>query len=384
MLNIDLDYYNNAHKSLLSKGAYKTLETAKRVTKFKAKKQISREEFLNYFLIRRSDSPLYATYKDRLAHIATASSWLDNVLDIQTSINHRTGSKGMQEQVGEAVSLSVAGTMFGLTAADWMLIPEQKGRKAHKTFDFERTMVGVTSNAAVIQIEAKGSFVNNNTVKQPAVDSHASNITKKKASIVSKGNSYKHPATARYGMIASIDAKNTAKCWLLDPPSTPFDGNAHNLKVANRLGYTAEILSLIAPKAKLPEVLMRSANEWREKQNSSSIPDVGRPFTAHNYVEQFLAKGKIWIEDRDIVGQLYIGEQDYIFFIGLHGDVIRRAIDQDGVKIAQLEYEPYVEETVIEGSPISVKDMSRRDQIKKRLHLHIASSGLVIGINDGR
>jgi hypothetical protein len=34
-------------------------------------------------------------------------------------------------------------------------------------------------------------------------------------------------------------------------------------------------------------------------------------------VEVYLAKRKIWMKERDIVGQFYVGESGRIFFFGL-------------------------------------------------------------------
>lgn len=382
MLKIELDYYDANHKLLLSKAPYRALGTAKRVTEFKKNGQISKEDFLNYFLIGRSDNIDFSTYRSRLSHIAMAAQWLNSVLDTRTTINWRPGNKGLQWQVGEAVSLSVASSMFGLIAADWAIIPEQRGRGAHQTFDFERAMVGITANNEVIQIEAKGSFVDDNTVVQANVAAHAKKIEGKKISIKSKGKAYIHPATARYGLITSMDPKNTAKCWLLDPPTIQFEENPHDLKIANRLAYTAEILSLIAPKALLPVALMNRAKEWREKKTSSPLPSLGHPFTVNNYVEQFLSRGKVWLKDRDVVGQMYAHKKGGVFFIGLHGDVIRSAITQNTDEIASTFYKSYVEEAVVDGSPVFIDDLTKHDSISQPLYLHSTTSGVVIGIDE--
>ncbi|AIL63096.1 hypothetical protein [Pseudomonas alkylphenolica] len=219
-LMVNLDYYDG-HQSLLAKGAYETLGTASKVESFQKQGKIPLSDFLNYFLIHRSVSPDYASYIERLNYLDTASTWLNGVLDLNGSINWRPGSKGLQENVGEAVSLSVASSLFGLTAADWETIPEQKGTRAHPTFDFERTLVGITAQNAVVQIEAKGSFVRDNTVDQSAVKAHARNISKKKSKITNIGAAYKHPATAMYGMIVSIDPTNEAKCADSTPSGHP-------------------------------------------------------------------------------------------------------------------------------------------------------------------
>lgn len=379
-LKIALDYYDG-HEPLLTTGAYKTLGTAAKVKAFQKHGSIPLPDFLNYFLIRRYEGLNYATYMDRLKRIDTASMWLEDVLDISNTINWRLGSRREQEGVGEAISLSVASSLFSLTAADWITIPEQKGKNAHPTFDFERKLVGITAQNAVVQIEAKGSFVVDNTLNQSAVKSHARSIVGKKTKIASIGTSYKHPATAMYGMIAAIDPMNTAKCWLLDPPADLLEGNPRDIKIATRLEYVASIVSMLAPNAKLPRALQERATLWREGATSKQVESLeGHPFTGSNYVEAYLAKSKIWMTERDIVGQLYVGESGRIFFLGLRGDLVRAAIKQDPEAIIEAYYLPDVEYAEVTARPLRL-DRWEKDVLRTvSMTLYTASSGVVIGL----
>ncbi|OLU16976.1 hypothetical protein BVH01_10460 [Pseudomonas sp. PA1(2017)] len=379
-LKINLDYYKG-HESLLATGAYKTLDTAKRVEGFQKHGLIPLSDFLNYFLIRRQENPNYKTYLDRLNHIDKASMWLEDILDINTTINWKSGSNREQEGVGEAVSLSVANSLFGLTAADWTTIPEQKGRKAHPTFDFEQTLVGITSQNSIVQIESKGSFVQDNTLNSSAVSSHARNIVKKKTSIASKGTAYKHPAMAMYGMIAAIDPMNEAKCWLLDPPADFLEGNPRDIKVATRLEYVASIVSMLAPTAKLPHALLERAKLWREGAASKKVESLeGHPFTGDNYVETYLAKSKILMKDQDIVGQVYVGESGKIFFLGLRGDLVRAAIKQEPDAIINARFLPSEEKTDFIAEPLLIRHWKKGSPRKVSITLYTASSGVVIGL----
>lgn len=380
LLQVDLEYYEG-HQALLAKGAYKSLGTHAKVRAFQKKNAISLPDFLNYFLIHRAESPDYVSYAARLQQLDTASSWLRGMLDTSSTINWLRGSRGLQEQVGEAVSLCVASSMFGLTAADWDSIPEQRGRSAHPTFDFERTMVGITAQDAVIQIEAKGSFVRDNTVEQNAVQKHASNIATKKTKITSKGVTYKHPATAKYGMIAAIDQSHSAKCWILDPPSDDVQGNPRDLKIAARLEYVALVVSLLAPHAKLPAALRERASLWREGISTEEVgPLEGFPYTSDNYVETFLARKKIWLRDHDVVGRLYLGEEKRISFVGMRADLIRAAIKQDPEAILAAHYEPAIEEFRLAGEPMRLDGKSSSSYQQVAMTLYTASSGVVLGL----
>ncbi|ABR91939.1 Hypothetical protein mma_0983 [Janthinobacterium sp. Marseille] len=381
-LKIDLQYYDAKHQSLLAEGTYRTLGTAAKVKSFKTTSEIFLADFLNYFLIHRANNPSYATYKARRKYLKQASDWIDGVLNINDTINCLQGSEGLQEKVGEAVSLSVASVMFGLTAADWTTIPEQRGLTAHPTFDFERILVGITNKNEVIQIEAKGSFVKDNNVNQEAVVAQARKIEKKKIKIA-KAGAYKHPAFARYGMIASIDPSNTAKCLLLDPPSDQVPGNPSDIKIASRLEYVASIVSLLAPKASLADALETRAALWRQGKASDEPETLrsktGHAYTARNYVEDFFANGKVWMEDRDIVGQVYCNKSGRAFFLGLHGDVIRTAIQQDPKVIIQAHYEPSSKQLEILARPVHLDQDIKDAPRYMSMIFHTASSGVVLG-----
>ena len=382
-LKISLDYYKG-HAALLAKGAYKTLGTEAKVTAFQKHGSIPLADFLNYFFIRRHENPCFATYAARIEQTDTAIQTLKHITEIGRTINSREGCNGTQEQIGEAISLSVANELFGLTAADWIKIPEQKGKKAQPTFDFENTITGITKNNSIVQIEAKGSIVSDNTLIQPAIRTHASSIAKKKKKIAAAADQYTHPANARYGMIVAIDEANDAKCWLLDPPADDFEGSPQDLKVAARLDYVAEIVSLLAPRAKLPSALREKAELWRAGADSKKVESLdGFPFTSENYVEAYLAKGKTWLKKQDIVGQLYIGKENNAFFLGMRGDMIRSAIQQNSEKILETLYKPTVEHIEITAEPITINGFKKSSSRTMLIQLYTSTSGVVIGLPNG-
>jgi hypothetical protein len=380
-LSVSLEYYRG-HKQLLSVGAYQALGTAAKVEAFREHNTIPLADFLNYFLIRRAKSPEYATYLDRLEHLDRAAGWLHGVMSLNGTINWQPGSDRMQEEVGEAVSLSVAGALFGLTEADWTKIPEQQGPDAHSTFDFERTIMGISSNDAVVQIEAKGTFVDDNTKGQPNVRTHASNIKAKKKNIKDAGDGYQHPAAALYGMIVSIDPLNDAKCFLLDPPLRPFLGEPRNLKIASRLDYVADLTEMLAPKAKLHAAVRTNAQSWREGSNENADLE-GSPFTAGNYIETYFSKNKVFLADRDVVGEVFVGESGVPFFLGVEGDLVRVAIKQDPDEIVALSFIPGVEIRTIFAEPRRIDSWDKGVGRRFNFQLYTSSSGVVIGLQTG-
>ncbi|MGP8441540.1 hypothetical protein ACT2E5_05270 [Burkholderia vietnamiensis] len=185
-------------------------------------------------------------------------------------------------------------------------------------------------------------------------------------------------------MITSIDPKNTARCFLLDPPGDVLDGEPRNHKIANRLDYVALLVSLIAPRATLPGALVTRANRWRAGNplpaSESLESSDGYHFTASNYVEQFLARGKVFVEKLDVVGQLFKSPSGRSFFLGLQGDVVRTAIRQNPDVIAQQSFQPTSQRTAIRGQARVIGSDSKDDSRQYRMTLHTASSGVVIGL----
>jgi hypothetical protein len=269
-------------------------------------------------------------------------------------------------------------SLFGLTAADWGVIPITQV----KSFDFERTFIGISAQDEVIQVEAKGSFVSSNLSPTPAdqqkIGRHARNIESKKQAISKKGAKYPFPATVRYGLIASIDPSSTAKCYLLDPPTDQQQGEPRRIRVANRLEHLAYFVSLLAPKARLPKVLVERAAEWRKLGGNEPTgvlhSDSGHAFTAGKYVEDFLSRGKIYLEGEDIVGAVWEMQGIGPVFIGIRGEVIRTAILGNADKILGLEYRATAESVLL------VKSDQAASVQSPMLTLYGASSGVVIGM----
>jgi len=106
--------------------------------------RIRTEEFLAYYLFhrKRPGKPGWRNYDEVSGQIHRAltdlSEWLDfNGNSISTPTNIGRQDRGITEHIGEAVGLSVVNHLHGLTDADWDRIPEQGGRRAVPTFDYE-------------------------------------------------------------------------------------------------------------------------------------------------------------------------------------------------------------------------------------------------------
>lgn len=380
-LQVALNYYPG-HEQLLAQGAYQAIGTPARVAAYQMDSAIPLQDFLNYFLIHRALGPEYGSYAARMANIDQSIVWLRNAISLDNgTINSLQSAAGTQERVGEAVSLSIANRLFGLTEADWDIIPIWRGRGAQPTFDFERTWTGINAAGDVVQIEAKGTFVPDSTVSNHQnLRKHAQNIEKKKAKIAANGASYRYPATVRYGMITAVDANRTAQCWILDPEGNQISQNPLDLKMAFRTEYAASMIELIAPNATLIEALRKRADLWRRgdpRRDSGPIVSArGYAYSRRNYVEDFLSEGKVWLPSRDIVGKVFKGDSGPQFFIGMRGDVVRAAISQEVTEMLRSGFAP--ESSVADAFNQLPGDAGTGRG--GRFTLHTTTSGGVIGL----
>lgn len=92
------------------------------------------------------------------------------------------------------------------------------------------------------------------------------------------------------------------------------------------------------------------------------------------YVENFLSRGKIYLEREDVVGKVWEMQGIGPVFIGIRGEVIRTAISGNADKILGLEYQASAESVLLVHSDRAATVQS------PMLTLYAASSGIVIGM----
>lgn len=161
----------------------------------------------------------------------------------------------VSEHVGEAIGLAVMNRIHGLTEADWGPIPEQRGRGAAQSFDFQLASDG----ESFVQVETKGSSVDDNRSLVKAVKAQKRNIDKKKrnlAALAKIGNDL-HPASLRYGTITVVDARKDGniRCWLTDPPPSQVDDTPQRFKLLNRVRHLRDWITFISSRSPLAAAL---------------------------------------------------------------------------------------------------------------------------------
>lgn len=379
-LTVHLDYYNATHQGLLAKGAYALVNTASKVKAFQAHGKVPLQDFLAFYYIYRDKDPRFGTFAARMNSIDQAATHLDGAISLAGTLNTLLGSEDEQKRVGEAMSLAIANTLFGLTAADWARIPISN---KFPTFDTQRTLTAITAANIVVQIEAKGTFLDGGPNDTKRIKAHADNIATKKAEIAAIGASYPHPAAVRYGMIIAAHPTKTLKCLLLDPPGDDVQGEPSNLKVAFRLDYAADILSLIAPSAHLVDALKNRAELWRKGTDPERFRPMrtarGTPFFSAGYVENALAQQKVWLPELDVVGHVFEGRSGHLFFLGIQGGVLRTVIDHVPADIVSMAWIAESREVTLMAAPVLLGRSGKGPSREFRMMLHKATSGLVIG-----
>ena len=180
-IHVDVAYYNPEERDKLLK--YPSADQIELAVKHGL--NISTAEFLVYYLFhrKRTGHPNYKSYNEISKRLYKAFQAIDEYVEFTgTSICQPELDQQLNEiteRIGESVGLSVISRIHKMHGADWSPIPEQRGRNADPTFDYEDASDG----RHLIQLETKGSSVPNNTKLSQAIYTHKHEILEKKRSI---------------------------------------------------------------------------------------------------------------------------------------------------------------------------------------------------------
>lgn len=259
-LTIKVDYYNDVEKVELSK--YPRSERIRDV--ISKELEIPVTEFLTYYLFhkKRPGKIGWRDYQDVSKKIGRAISELEDFIvfngksiyipkDVENQVPKIT------EHIGESIGLSVINRIHNLTEADWDKIPEYRGQGAFPTFDYG-TIASDGKN--IIQVETKGSSIENSENITGTIKAQKSKIKEKKEKILNweKEGNYPHSADIKYGTITAVDFRQdgNVKCWLLDPPfEDNIIPNPLKSKIINRVQFIRDWIYFISPRSQLSSAL---------------------------------------------------------------------------------------------------------------------------------
>jgi hypothetical protein len=331
-LHIEVDYYDAEQKHLLL--GYPTAQKIDEIVTTGLNVPVP--EFLTYFLYHRVRvAPAkYNSYASVRTSIADAAGMLDLYLKLNDGmLNLADGAESLPsaeiERVGESLGLSVMNAVHEVTEADWLPIPEQRGKGAYKTFDYQ-----LASNSThIIQLESKGTLVDDAGHKTGSVYKHKVSITdKKKSGLIVPEN------TLRYGVIAQIP-KNGQKprCLLVDPePSQPVR-SPRELQLFARLRFLAWFIWLVSPRSALAYALatrVRAVEALRDPYELNNVP-LGRPdgepfaiqFSDAGHAKFFATRSRV--QGGPAGGIVMPIHRNALMFVGFRSDLLILAAEQN-------------------------------------------------------
>lgn len=407
-INVSVDYYDEVEKKLL--GKYLTAKNMADLVESGI--SIPTEEFLTYYLFyrQRLDKNGWRSYQDLGKRIGNAIADLEDWVafdgcSIRTASDVSEQDKTISEHVGESIGLSVVSHLHGLSAADWERIPST----VFKAFDFSISSDGTQ----IIQVEAKGSCVEDNSKKCSSVSQHKKSIHDKKIDISKRtiAGTYKYPADIRYGTITAMDKKSVLKCWLVDPPSDSHDVSPYNYRLLQRMQFITDWVSFICPRAHFSSALqtrLKSLETIRDPSELDGVPLVrgnGEPyqFEQSGYRYQristlFNSKSKItnW-NGLNAGGVVLPISHDKVFFAGIDENMVELAYRQKHNQLLGMMYDHVTSSqkvrcrlptdvfehldvnTDIRSTAMKVEN-GKKMEFRATGNIHCSNSGIVFGI----
>lgn len=395
---VDVDYYDDAEKKKLQ-----AFPTASAIESLVGKPlHISKAEFLTYYLFHRIKlgSPGYRDYDSVASRIGTSLGAIGECVDFEHGTVRTPGDFTQQltevtEHIGESIGLSVVGRIHGLTEADWQPIPEQKGRGAKPSFDFQIASDGET----FVQVETKGSSVANNRDLSNAVKAQKSKIDEKKAKLaaLSTRGEDPNPASLRYGTITVVDARpdGNVRCLLTDPPPELMRENPKAFRTVSRLRHLRDWISFLSPRSPFAAALATRVADLEAIGDSYELDGVpllrgsGEPFAFEPYGlshwghSSFMAT-KSRVTNGPAGGVVIQLSRRLLFLFGIRESLLTIAADQDFEKILTFNAEVGSTEKTVECTfserrftdldlPASVRESAR----KSGGYFHFLLSGIL-------
>jgi hypothetical protein len=344
-IKVQVAYYDGDEKAALLK--YPTGAEIERIVQSPV--EVGSEEFLTYYLFynKRPGKPGYSSYDQLRDNIGRAQNELDgwivfNDNSICSAPDAVPQDIHVTEKVGEAIGLAVVNRIHQLTAADWDRIPPIGGRRAPPIFDYQIASDGKN----LVQIEAKGSCVDDNTLKTSTVSSHKANIKRKKTEILTeeKKHTYPYPSSFKYGTITVIDARpdSIAKCWLIDPTG---DANfsARRLRLLNRVRFLLDWISFVSPRAQLTAALSTRYADLERMSDPFELDQIplmrrtGQEFStnqAHAFswrtgLQTSFFANRPHVSDGPVGGGVVQITDRELFFFGFREDIVLMAMNQN-------------------------------------------------------
>lgn len=403
-IKVDVSFYNEHEEQKLR--AYPSANEIHQIVSNPV--EVPSAEFLTYFLFnrKRSNPTIYRNYREIQRYLGDSLSEMRGFVDFNTHSIRLSPTldqprRTISEYVGESIGLSIISRIHGLIEADWIPIPEGNRR----TFDYEIASTG----DQIIQVEAKGTSVDDNRIQSENVRSQKSRLDAKKADLnklVANGQD-RHPASLRYGTISALDSRNEGmvKCWLTDPDPDPIKETPERTRLISRLKFLRDWISFISPRSQFSTALNTRLGCIENIKDSNELDNIpirrinGEPysfapmFALGQEFSFFMNKSRIVHGSAGGV-TLRLSPHE-LFFLGLREDAVMLAAKQNFKTITNMKFPVTSDDKEVECVfsinrykelgpiiPESIPLEKSKQYIKFKLkgQLHFNASGLVFGI----
>ena len=238
--------------------------------------------------------------------------------------------------------------VYDTTEDDWSRIPDCPG----KTLDYV-----ASDSQRILEVESKGSFVEDRHRKSSAISKHKGDILKKKEA---RRGSQACPPGVRLGTISAIDRRPGGRptIWIVDPPVGYQERAPEHIRVLHRLDYILRWLTLINPRSPLTVGLANRLLDLQYIPNPSvldGIPLTGAlnkpilpekdPSAIHG---RFFSTRSV-VLDGPAGGVVVPSGDNKIFFAGVREDLVDIAISQDFSMINRFKVVPATLEKRVTG-----------------------------------
>ena len=352
-INLSVEYYNEVQRLL-----FQSFPNAMQLNNLVANDVIiSKDELLAYMMFTdQRDANGFRTYdelRDRIQHrLGDIDEYLSfNNGSVQSLVDSGAMNRiAFTNRLGVALGLCVTNKIHGLTEADWKIIPETN---QHSTFDFEIPIASTGTN--FIQVENKGSVVDDNDYKRPTVSQHYGDITDKKNYV--RAEEKRRGITTNqnlfYGTIGVLDtrANSKAKVWLVDPPAFEIEMNPEKYKLLARLHYYLDEFKNIGVKERIIKAIEKRIVEIESSSDYTKFNNIPLDYPYPKAYHLFM-DGKMFaaVDTNEAFGKIFIVEQKqniYAYLIAFPKALMRIIILQNFENILNYEYNPdFINESV--------------------------------------
>ena len=276
------------------------------------------------------------------------------------------------------------------------------GRTRGGAVFFFRSPYVASDSQRMLEVESKGSFVEDRSRKSSAISNHKRDILKKKDA---RRGSQACPPGVRLGTISAIDRRPGGRptVWIVDPPVGYHERAPEFIRVLHRLDFILRWLTLINPRSPLTVGLANRLLDLQHIPDPSvldGIPLTGvlnkpilpqkDPFAIHG---RFFSTRSV-VLDGPAGGVVVPSGDNKIFFAGVREDLVDIASLQDFSTINRFKVVPATLEKTVTGivsqgrfkkygfnelSEAVVRRGTGYFALRLRGALHYSAGGLVFG-----